>query len=134
MGILDYLVSLSEEFAWQAWLQVVEQRRMLELLKRQADTEAVRQAQVMLATLERVYGVALYRLNGDREFRVDPSPAISATRSRRLTPATPSAIVDELPRRGGAWAGPITCDGGNRSGRASSRGFRPDCCWPETLQ
>src|SRR5436190_1559561 len=44
------------------------------------------------------------------------------------------SLADELPRRGGAWAGPITCDGGNRSGRASSRGFRPDCCCPETLQ
>ena len=80
MGILDYLVSLSEEFAWQAWLQVVEQRRVLELLKRQADTEAVRQAQVMLATLERVYGVALYRLNADRAVSCRSQPRQSRQR------------------------------------------------------
>ena len=80
MGILDYLVSLSEEFAWQAWLQVVEQRRMLELLKRRADTEAVRRAQVLLATLERAYGVALDRLNADRAVSSRSQPRQSRQR------------------------------------------------------
>jgi hypothetical protein len=74
------LGSLSEEFAWQAWLQVVEQRRMLELLKRQADTEAVRRAQVMLATLERAYGVALDRLNADRAVSSRSQPRQSRQR------------------------------------------------------
>jgi hypothetical protein len=66
MGILDYLVSISEEFASQARLRVADQRRMLELLDRQGDKEAVHRAQVVLATLERAYGVALDRLNADR--------------------------------------------------------------------
>ena len=89
MGILDYLVSLSEEFAWQAWLQVVEQRRVLELLKRQADTEAVRQAQVMLATLERVYGVALYRLNGDRAVSSRSQPRNLGNAIPKIDPSYP---------------------------------------------
>jgi hypothetical protein len=66
MGILDCLVSISEEFAWQARLRVLDQRRLLEVLERQGDKEAVHQAQVMLATLERAYEVALDRLNADR--------------------------------------------------------------------
>ncbi len=89
MGILDYLVSLSEEFAWQAWLQVVEQRRMLELLKRQADTEAVRLAQVVLLTLEEAYRVALDRLNADRAVSSRSQPRNLGNAIRRLTPATP---------------------------------------------
>jgi len=89
MGILDYLVSLSEEFAWQAWLQVVEQRRVLELLKRQADTEAVRQAQVMLATLERVYGVALHRLNGDRAVSSRSQPRNLGNAIPKIDPSYP---------------------------------------------
>jgi len=75
MGILDCLVSISEEFAWQARLQVLDQRRVLELLERQGDKEAVRRAQVMLATLERAYGVALDRLNADRAISSQSQPA-----------------------------------------------------------
>src|ERR1051326_2707548 len=66
MGILDYLVSISEEFASQARLRVLDQRRILEIFERQGDKEAVFRAQVILAALERAYGVALDRLNADR--------------------------------------------------------------------
>jgi len=65
MGILDHLVTISEEFVWQARRRVLDQRRTLELLELQRDTEAVRRAQVVLATLEKAYWVALYRLKGD---------------------------------------------------------------------
>jgi hypothetical protein len=75
MGILDYLVSISEEFASQARLRVLDQRRVLELFERQGDKEAVRRAQAMLATLERAYGVALDRLNADRAILSRSSPA-----------------------------------------------------------
>ena len=75
MGILDYLVSISEEFASQARLRVLDQRRMLDLFEQQGDKEAVRRAQVMLATLERAYGVALDRLNTDRAVLSRSSPA-----------------------------------------------------------
>ena len=75
MGILDCLVSISEEFAWQARLRVLDQRRTLELFERQGDEEAVRRAQVMLATLERAYGVALDRLNADRAISSQSQPA-----------------------------------------------------------
>ena len=66
MGILDQLVSISEEFVWQARHRVLDQRRMLELIELKGDTEAVRRAQAVLATLERVNRVALYRLNAER--------------------------------------------------------------------
>lgn len=66
MGVLDYLVSVSEEFVSQARQRVLEQRRALELLELQEDTEAVLRARMMLLTLERAYRVALYRLNADR--------------------------------------------------------------------
>ena len=78
MGILDYLVSISEEFASQARLRVLDQRRVLELFERQGDKEAVRRAQVMLATLERAYGVALDRLNADRAISSQSQPRQSA--------------------------------------------------------
>jgi hypothetical protein len=68
-------VSISEEFASQARLRVLDQRRMLELLERRGDKEAVRRAQVMLATLEWAYRVALDRLNADRAISGRSSPA-----------------------------------------------------------
>ena len=39
MGILDCLVSISEEFASQARLRVLDQRRILEIFARQGDKE-----------------------------------------------------------------------------------------------
>jgi hypothetical protein len=75
MGILDYLVSISEEFASQARLRVLDQRRVLELFERQRDKEAVRRAHVMLATLERAYRVALDRLNANRAISSRSNPA-----------------------------------------------------------
>jgi hypothetical protein len=75
MGILDYLVSISEEFAWQARLRVLDQRRILEIFERQGDKEAVFRAQVILAALERAYGVALDRLNADRAISSRSQPA-----------------------------------------------------------
>jgi hypothetical protein len=75
MGILDYLVFISEEFASKARLRVLDQRRLLELFERQGDKEAVRRAQAMLATLDRAYRVALDRLNADRAILSRSSPA-----------------------------------------------------------
>ena len=66
MGILDHLVSVSEEFASQARLHVLDQRRALELLELQGDAEAIHRAQMLLLNLEQAYRIALYRLNADR--------------------------------------------------------------------
>jgi hypothetical protein len=67
MGILSRrLVSVSEEFASQAWQRVLDQRRALEVLELRGDAAAVRRAQMVLLTLEAAYRVALYRLKTDR--------------------------------------------------------------------
>ena len=71
MGILEHLVSISEEFVWQARQRALEQRRVLELLELQGNTEAARRAEAVLATLERAYRVALYRLKADCVVRDD---------------------------------------------------------------
>jgi hypothetical protein len=78
MGILDYLVSISEEFAWQARLRVLDQRRILEIFERQRDKEAVFRAQVMLATWSGPMGSPLIGSTPIAQFRVDPRPLISA--------------------------------------------------------
>jgi hypothetical protein len=66
MGILDYLVSVSEEVVSQARQRVLDQRRALELLELQGDAEAALRAQMVLLTLEQAYRIALYRLKADR--------------------------------------------------------------------
>ena|SRR5436190_17043947 len=66
MGILDYLVSLSEEYARQMWQRVLDQRRTLERLELEGDSATVHRARLVLLTLEQAYRVALYRLNVDR--------------------------------------------------------------------
>ena len=66
MGILDYLVSLSEEYARQRWQRVLDQRRTLERLELEGDSAAVHRARLVLLTLKEAYRVALYRLDVDR--------------------------------------------------------------------
>jgi hypothetical protein len=66
MGILNDLVSMSEELASQARERVWKQRRALELLELRGNAEAVRRAQMVLLTLEQAYRIALYRLRADR--------------------------------------------------------------------
>ena len=59
MSILDYLVSLSEEYARQMWQCVLDQRRPLERFELEGDPAAVHRAQLVLLTLEQAYRVAL---------------------------------------------------------------------------
>src|SRR6266513_2862681 len=55
MGILDYLVSLSEEYARKMWPRVLDQRRTLERLELEGDSAAVHRARLVLVSLEQAY-------------------------------------------------------------------------------
>jgi len=75
MGILDYLVSLSEEYARQRWQRVLDQRRTVERLELEGDSAAIHRARLVLVTLEQAYRVALFRLNVDRAVSVRSNPS-----------------------------------------------------------